>query len=154
MSSSASPGRRNYLKEMQTFINKRVTLTTITDKTYSGELGGLHPDTFSCVLLKARDDETKAQFHKIFINGNQIKEIFLEEAPFDLRGLAMELEKIFRRPGDVKIYEEAGLIVVLERVRVSEDGVEGTGPVADRVQSIYERYVVQQKKAREEEDEE
>ena len=64
----------------------------------------------------------------------------MEEAPFDLVGLTSELEKVFRQPGHVKFYEESGLIVVLDRVRVTEKGVEGTGPVADRVRAIYERF--------------
>ena len=48
--------------------------------------------------------------------------------------------KITFSKNDVKDYDEAGLIVVLERVKVSETGVEGSGPVADRVRAIFDRY--------------
>ena len=44
----------------------------------------------------------------------------------------------------MKLYEDSGLVVVLERVKVTEKGVEGTGPVADRVSSIYVRFVKEQ----------
>ena len=44
----------------------------------------------------------------------------------------------------VKYYEEARVIVVANRVKVTEEGVvEGTGPIAERVRKIYEEYVAE-----------
>jgi hypothetical protein len=41
----------------------------------------------------------------------------------------------------VRYLREAGVIVVMERVRVTKDGlVEGTGPVAERVRRIWEEW--------------
>lgn len=132
--------KRSYQKEIIAFANKRVACILKNGKKYVGELKGLNPETLTCVLIKAKREDETTEIHRICLNGDQISEIYLEEAPFDLTGLKDELEQIFRRPGDVKVYDEAGLIVVLERVRVSESGVEGTGPVADRVRAIFERY--------------
>ncbi len=132
--------KRTYQKEIVAFTNKRVGVVLKDGKKYVGELKGVNPETLTCVLIKAKREGEGTELHRICLNGDQVAEIYLEEAPFDLSGLKEELEQIFRRPGDVKVYDEAGLIVVLERVKVSESGVEGTGPVADRVRAIFERY--------------
>ena len=139
MSSPVGGPKRTFEKEITPFINKRVLITLKDSTTISGDLKGVNPNNLTTILVKARNNETNTLYHRICLSGDSIATITLEEAPFDLAGLKDELEKIFNRPGDVKLYEEAGLIVVLERVKVSEHGVDGSGPVADRVRSIYER---------------
>ncbi|MFX1474664.1 MAG: Lsm family RNA-binding protein, partial [Promethearchaeota archaeon] len=47
-------------------------------------------------------------------------------------------------PGEVKFIEEAQVILVLNKVRVTEQGVEGTGPLADRIRRVYTRFVEEQ----------
>ena len=138
--SMVGAAKRSYQKEINTFVNKRVGIVLKDKSKYIGELKGVNPETLTCVLVKAKREGETAELHRICLNGNQVSEIYLEEAPFDLSGLKDELEQIFRRPGDVKVYDEAGLIVVLERVKVSETGVDGSGPVADRVRAIFDRY--------------
>ncbi|MHA1972207.1 MAG: Lsm family RNA-binding protein [Candidatus Hodarchaeales archaeon] len=142
--SMVGAAKRSYQKEISAFTNKRVAVILKNGKKYIGELKGVNPETLTCVLIKAKRDDDYKEIHRIALNGDQISEIYLEEAPFDLMGLKEELEQIFRRPGDVKVYDEAGLIVVLERVKVSETGVEGSGPVADRVRAIFNRYAQSQ----------
>ncbi|MFW9856099.1 MAG: Lsm family RNA-binding protein [Candidatus Thorarchaeota archaeon] len=138
--SLAGVAKRNYQKEITAFTNRRVAIILKNGKKYTGELKGINPETLTTVLIKAKRDDDATEIHRICLNGDQLAEIYLEEAPFDLLGLKEELEQIFRRPGDVKLFEEAGLLVILERVKVSESGVEGAGPVADRVRAIYNRY--------------
>ncbi len=59
---------------------------------------------------------------------------------FDLQGLADRLERVF--PRMVKPNETAGVIVVMDRIKVSSSGViEGTGPAADRVQKVYDEFM-------------
>ena len=41
----------------------------------------------------------------------------------------------------VRYIPEARVITVMERIRVTEKGVEGAGPIAERVRTIYERFV-------------
>jgi hypothetical protein len=58
------------------------------------------------------------------------------EKPFDLKALSERLEKVF--PTMVKLYEESGFIWVMEKIKVSEKGViEGSGPIAERVNRVY-----------------
>ncbi|MHA1214582.1 MAG: Lsm family RNA-binding protein [Candidatus Hodarchaeales archaeon] len=142
--SMVGAAKRSYQKEISAFTNKRVAVILKNGKKYVGELKGVNPETLTCVLIKAKREDDHKEIHRIALNGDQVSEIYLEEAPFDLMGLKEELEQIFRRPGDVKVYDEAGLIVVLERVKVSESGVEGSGPVADRVRAIFNRYAQSQ----------
>ena len=145
--------KRDLLKEIMFFANKLVTIVTVSGRTYTGILAGFHPDTQAAVLTEAKRIDTQEEnkiYPKIFIGGTQVAEVYLIEKPFDLMALATELERVFRRPGDVKAYPEAGLLVVLERVRVTEKGVEGSGPVADRVRTIFDRFVREQKESEEE----
>lgn len=116
-----------------------------TGHTWHGFLSAITTESTGFVVLNEATEKTAAkdfvrEVHKVFINVADVVEIILEDKPFDLKGLQVELEKVFRQPGHVKLYEESGLIVVLDRVRVSEKGVEGTGPVADRVRAIYDRF--------------
>ena len=42
----------------------------------------------------------------------------------------------------VKLYEKEGFIWVMDRVKVTEEGVvEGSGPAAERVQRVYAQFV-------------
>ena len=151
--SLANP-KADYLREISTFLGKRVVISSLDGtKTYNGQLAAITPEGEGFVILKnvtyKENEETKKSFHKLFINSRLVGTIIIEEVPFDLAGLARELEKVFRRPGDVKLYEDSGLVVVLERVKVTEKGVEGSGPVADRVNSIYVRFVKEQNETKE-----
>jgi len=132
---SESAAMRAFQRELSRLIGKLVRVST-ENKVYIGRLQGYHPGTLSICLDEAvAGDET---FHKVFISGSRVSEIALEEEPFDLAGLADELARIFPK-GGVRLDTDTGIIMVLERVKVTEKGVEGTGPVADRVKTIYER---------------
>ena len=128
-------------------------------KYWTGYLSAITTDSAGFVVLtkgiyKNEKDDFLKEVHKVFINIADVVHILLEEEPFDLKGLATELERVFRQPGHVKLYEESGLIVVLDRVKVNEKGVDGTGPVADRVRAIFNRFKNQSKESESEESEE
>jgi hypothetical protein len=62
------------------------------------------------------------------------------EKPFDLKALADRVEKVF--PTMVKLYEDKGFIWVMDKVKLTENGVvEGSGPAAERVQKVYEQFI-------------
>ena len=66
--------------------------------------------------------------------------IFSSVKPFNLQALGDRLERVF--PRMVKISEGAGIIVVMDRIRVSEKGIlEGVGPAAERVQKVYDEFI-------------
>ena len=69
-----------------------------------------------------------------------ISEVLGIEKPFDLKSLAERLERVF--PRMVKIIDGAGVIVVMDKIRLSEKGImEGTGPAAERVQRVYNEFM-------------
>jgi hypothetical protein len=45
----------------------------------------------------------------------------------------------------VNLYEEAGVIVVMDRIRVTEKGIaEGSGPAAERVKKVFDEFMKEQ----------
>jgi len=120
-------------------MDTNVIISTTTGKTYSGTLIGINPDTLSLCLAEAKDEERKT-LHRVFLNGNIVAQILSVEKPFDLKALSERLEKVF--PTMVKLYEDNGFIWVMNKVKVTEKGVvEGSGPAAERVQSVYEHFI-------------
>jgi small nuclear ribonucleoprotein (snRNP)-like protein len=135
--------QRKFFGEVTTLLDKTVTVTTTNDKTYQGTLAGIYPETLSLCLADAKDSEGKP-LHRVVLNGSIVAQILTVEKPFDLSALAKRLEKVF--PRMVKLYEDKGFMWVMEKIKVTEKGVaEGTGPIAERVQRVYEQFVSEMK---------
>ena len=133
-----SVSKRKFLGEIGALVDKVVMVITVNGKKYSGTLSGIDPDSLSLSLSDARD-ETGKQTHKVFLNGSTVAEIFTIEKPFDLKALSERLEKVF--PTMIKLYEDKGFIWVMEKIKVTEKGVvEGSGPIAERAQRVYDLF--------------
>jgi small nuclear ribonucleoprotein (snRNP)-like protein len=130
---------RNFFKELASLVGSTVTVTTTDGRTFMGEMKGYDPNSLSVCLGSARDGEGKS-FHRLIVNGSIVGEIVKAEEPFDLRTLASEIQRIFP-PGEVKYLEEARVIQVLDKIKVTEAGVEGSGPLTERVKMIYDKFV-------------
>ena len=138
-----SVAQRKFFTEVTALVDKNVIVLTTTEKTYSGTLIGINPDTLSLCLAEAKDQEGKT-LHRVFLNGNIVAQILSVEKPFDIKSLADRLEKVF--PTMVRLYEDKGFIWVMEKVKVTEKGVaEGSGPAAERVQKVYEQFISETK---------
>jgi small nuclear ribonucleoprotein (snRNP)-like protein len=134
-----SVAQRKFFTEVTALVDKNVIVSTTTEKTFSGTLIGINPDTLSLCLADAKDQEGKT-LHRVFLNGNIVAQILSVEKPFNVKALADRLEKVF--PTMVKLYEDKGFIWVMDKVKVTEKGVvEGSGPAAERVQKVYEQFV-------------
>lgn len=134
-----SIAQRKFFTEMTALVDSSVVVVTTTGKTYNGTLVGMNPDSLSLCLADAKDDEGKT-LHRVFLNGNVVAQILSVEKPFDLKSLADRLEKVF--PTMVRLYEDKGFIWVMNKVKVTEKGVvEGSGPAAERVQTVYEQFM-------------
>jgi len=134
---------RKLVVELASLTDKNVEVRTITGKIYSGKLYTVDPNSFNVCLADARD-ESGNTYSRVFIYSHAVSEILVKEAILDLKELAERLERIF--PHMVKYYEDARVIVVMDRIRVSEKGVEGEGPLAEKVRRIYEEFLAEQKK--------
>jgi small nuclear ribonucleoprotein (snRNP)-like protein len=138
-----SAAQRRFFSEVTTLVDKRVTVSTLNGKSYSGTLVGINPDNMSLCLSEAKDEKGQT-LHRVVLNGNIVAKIFAVEKPFDLRALAERLEKVF--PTMVKLYEDKGFIWVMEKIKVTEKGVvEGTGPAAERVQKVFGLFLSEMK---------
>jgi small nuclear ribonucleoprotein (snRNP)-like protein len=130
---------RKFAEESLQFLGKKVSIETSDNKNYSGVLIGLS-EKFDLIL----NDVDSQQIQKLMINGLFVKEIKLLEKPFDLKTLADRLSRIF--PGLVKIREDIGAIIVMDKIKVTELGVEeGSGLAASRVKAIYDEFLKEPK---------
>ncbi|MFB0558046.1 MAG: Lsm family RNA-binding protein [Candidatus Bathyarchaeia archaeon] len=135
----AAVASRRFFDEMGQLISKPVRVEDTNGKVYDGILLGYDSNTMSlCLGDVAGEQGTK--IHRVIVYGPTIAKVSATERPFNLEGLAERLERVF--PNMVRIYSDAGIIVVMDKIRVNESGVvEGTGPAADRVRDIYQRFI-------------
>jgi hypothetical protein len=127
-------------KELADLKGKYITIVTTGGKSFNGMLKAWNPDTFDVCLSNV--NEGKNSYFKVFLRGPIISEILISEQPFDLPALALELrDRLNLLEADVKVFEDARIIQVLNKVKVSEKGVEGTGPVADRVRAVFDSFM-------------
>jgi small nuclear ribonucleoprotein (snRNP)-like protein len=130
------------MEEITSLLQKVVTISTTDGKNYTGVLSGVDSHTFNVCLSDAKDESGKL-VHKLFLNGSKVNQIFSSVKPFNLQALADRLDRVF--PRMVKTSEGAGVIVVMDRIRVSEKGIlEGSGPAAERVQKVYDEFIREQ----------
>jgi small nuclear ribonucleoprotein (snRNP)-like protein len=134
-----STAERRFIMEVSSLIDKTVSVVTVDGKTYTGTLIGINPESLSLCISDVKGPNGQI-IHKIVISGSRVAEILSAERAFDLKGLAERLERVF--PKMVKLYEKEGFIWVMDRIKVTQDGVvEGTGPAAERVQKIYQQFI-------------
>ena len=139
MSTTTTP-KWVFNKELADLKDKYITVVSTTGKTFNGLLKAWNPDTFDLCL--ANVIEGKNSYFKVFLRGPTIAEILVTEQPFDLEALAAELQnRLNLLEADVKLFNDARIIQVLNKVKVSEKGVEGTGPVADRVRAVFDQFM-------------
>ncbi|MGD1834571.1 MAG: Lsm family RNA-binding protein [Nitrososphaeraceae archaeon] len=131
---------RKFSEEAIQFIGKRVSIETSDQKTYVGILTGIN-EKLDLVL----EDVETSGIIKLMINGNFVKEIRLMEKPFDLKALADRFSRVF--PGLVKVREDVGAIIVMDKIKVTQNGIEeGSGLAADRIKAIYDEFMRETKK--------
>jgi small nuclear ribonucleoprotein (snRNP)-like protein len=131
---------RKFGEEIVQFLGKKVSVETSDQKIYNGTLTGI--DEKLDVVL---DNLPSLGILKIILNGSFVKEIKLMEKPFDFKALSDRISRVF--PGLVKIREDVGAIIVMDKIKVTQAGIEeGSGLAADRVKAIYEEFIREMKK--------
>lgn len=125
---------RGYAAELASFASKNIIVKTTSGITIKGILMGLNPDDMNLILGDAVTDDQ--EHHRLFLSGHQVAEITLGERPFDMNKLKMELERVFKKTG-VRYFDDTRTIMVMDRYKVTEEAVDGEGPVADRIRRIW-----------------
>ena len=131
---------RKFGEETLQFLGKKVSIETSDNKVYSGTLAGIDEK-----LNVALDNVEGHGIMKLILNGSYVKEVRLMEKPFDFKALADRFTRVF--PGLVKVRDDIGAIIIMDRIKVTQSGVEeGTGPTADRVRQIYDDFMKENRK--------
>jgi len=131
---------RKFGEETFQFIGKKVSVETSDEVVYNGILSAID-DKLDLVLNNVEGQGIL----KIILNGSFVKKIKLLEKPFDFKALSDRISRVF--PGLVKIREDVGAIIVMDKIKVTQAGIEeGSGLAADRVKAIYEDFIKETKK--------
>ncbi len=126
---------RSFNRELAAVVGATIEVATKDGKNYSGILKGIDQNTLSIILSEVVDLKDGSKIPKIFIYGNSIISFSVAEVEVSLEGLAKELEKTFP-PGGVRFFSETGVIVVMNKIRITPEGVDGSGPLYERVSVI------------------
>ena len=130
---------RKFFEELGQLVGKPVVVEDAAGKTYEGNLLGFDTQSMSLALGSVKGT-SGTLYHRLFLTGNNIAKIMATDTPFNLDGLKERLDRVF--PNMIQYFPEAGVLVVMNKIRVNETGViEGTGPAASRVQDIYNRFI-------------
>jgi small nuclear ribonucleoprotein (snRNP)-like protein len=131
---------RKFGEETLHFLGKKVSVETSDNKVYNATLVGIN-EKLDVVL-----DNVEGQgIMKVILNGSFVKEVRLMEKPFDFKALADRLSRVF--PGLVKIREDVGAIIVMDKIKVTQTGIEeGSGLSADRVKQIFDEFTKESKR--------
>jgi small nuclear ribonucleoprotein (snRNP)-like protein len=132
---------RKFFEELSQLVGKPAVVEDVKGKTYQGTLLGFDSQSMSIAMGDVKGTQGTL-YHRLFLTGNTVAKIMATETPFNLDGLKERLERVF--PNMVQSFPEAGVLVVMNKIRVNETGViDGTGPAADRVRDIYNRFVAE-----------
>ena len=134
--SSITIGKR-FTDEFTSLLDRIVRIVT-THGVYEGRLLAYNINDYSIWLADVKNDKGEL-FPKIFLNGNSIMRIELLERGPELSKLVDRLNRLF--PNLVAYYPESDTIVVMDRIRVTRDGVVGEGPAAEKVKRVYEEFI-------------
>lgn len=130
---------RKFFEELGQLVGKPVVVEDSQGNSYEGNLLGFDSQSMSVALGEVKGTKG-TKYHRLILTGNVIAKIMATDTPFNLTGLKERLERVF--PNMVQYVPEAGVLIVMSKIRLNETGViEGTGPAAIRVQDIYTRFV-------------
>jgi small nuclear ribonucleoprotein (snRNP)-like protein len=139
---------RRLINELVTLLDRKIRVILVDGKQYEGMLAGFDHPSLN-ILLKNVSDEKGAKYSKIIVKGERISEIIaIEEPLFDPEEFRDFLLKELRlQEHAVKVIPEARAVEVLGRYRVSEEGVTGSGAMAETLYGIYKKYIELKKKS-------
>jgi small nuclear ribonucleoprotein (snRNP)-like protein len=125
--------------EIKKMLGKDIRVKNSAGQEYVGKLIGIDLPSLTLILGDAKSKSGEV-FYRIVVNGNSVAEICAEKGFLDIRKLVERLERVF--PKMVTYNEQAGVILVMDKIRVDETGViEGSGLAAERVKRVYEEFM-------------
>jgi small nuclear ribonucleoprotein (snRNP)-like protein len=137
MATTLAEANKRFVAELNNVIGREVQVVLSNGEVYRGILHAV--DTQLNIVLSNAVGKTGEKYDKIFIMYRYIIHIDSIQRRIDLREFAKYAEKVF--PGMVKYVEETNTVLIGDKVRVSEIGVEGVGPVAERAKRLFEEFL-------------
>ncbi len=141
---------RNLITELASLVGNIVTVKLVDGTTYVGKLIGIDiGDRFTLhMILEDAKSSSGEKYYKVFINGGRISEIISVQRPkFDPEEFAEFIStKLSLPPGTVRVLKEAKTVLVYDRYKITENGVEGSGGMASKLYSLWEEYMESRKK--------
>lgn len=137
MATTLAEANKRFVAELNNLIGREVQVVLSNGEVYRGILHAV--DSYLNIVLSNSINKSGERFSRIFIMHRYIIHIDSIEKRIDLREFAKYAEKVF--PGMVRYVEETNTVLIGDKVRVSEVGVEGAGPVAERVKRLYDEFL-------------
>lgn len=129
---------RAFNREIASVVGATVNVKLKSGEKYTGTLKGIDQESLTIVLTEVVSEDEES-IPRIFIYGDSIISFSVAEKEISLEGLAKRLEKSFP-PGGVRYFPDSQVCVVMNKIRITPDGVDGSGPLYERVLSIYEEW--------------
>jgi len=137
MATTLAEANKRFVAEVNNLLGREVVVGLANGDVYKGVLHAVDPQ-LNIILINVTTKNGE-KFTKSIIMSNYVIYINSTEKFLDLREFAKYAERYF--PGMIKYVEESNVVLVGDKVRVSEVGVEGVGPVAERVKRLYEEFL-------------
>ncbi|MDK6027761.1 Lsm family RNA-binding protein [Ignisphaera sp. 4213-co] len=138
---------RSIVGELAKNIDKKVLVRLVDGKTYIGKLISFDQNSLHIVLGNVESSDG-GKYYRVIVNGSRISEIIIQEQPiFNAEEFAsLLISKLGLRADVVKILSDTNSVIVYDRIRVSEAGVEGSGSLAQKIYEIYNEYIESKRK--------
>jgi hypothetical protein len=138
---STAIASKRFNDEFALILDKTVKVVASTG-VYTGRVLAYNPGDYSLWMADVKDEKGET-YSKLFLAGRSILRVEVLETGPDLSQLAERLNKLF--PNLVVYHKESDTIVVMDRLRVTREGVFGEGPAAERVKRVYEEFMREQR---------
>lgn len=134
------------MSELNSLLDKEIIVKMKDGSIVKGKLYGFDAQSFNILLKNAEVGDKN--FPTLLIYSNSIEMIATTETPlFNAEEFAkIVATKLNIRETDIKVFPEAGVVVVLNSIRISEKGVEGSGPLAHKIYGIFTEYIETRKR--------
>lgn len=143
----AEAKRRLHVK-FASMVEQKVRVRLVNGNEYVGKLVGLSlEEGFPHLIVEGARSGDKA-FPLVFVNGRYVTEVVLEEIPlFDPDEFAeLVIQRMRLPPTQVRVLADIGKVAIAGgRIIVGEDGVEGSGMLANQVHSLWVEYMNKKK---------
>ncbi len=123
-------------------LGKEVTVVLKDSRRYTGRVAGLDIGSLTLALESVQDSDGN-NWPLVIVSGSSVSEILvIETGAFNAEEFAEFLVKYGGfAPHTVRVYPESNIVEVSRSIRVTKDGVEGAGPLAQKVYTLYKEYL-------------